>query len=257
MALDRNELLERLRGLARSDRQRRVFGSASHDYQLNPPLAVAVLEAFEQDHQIRLPEDYRYFMTQVGNGGAGPAYGLFPFGHDDEGRWGEVLPIGDIGQPFPHVEAWNLDASFWEGEPNAPQGTPREEEDRLWADWDQSLEERYWKPTLMNGAIPICHRGCALRQWLVVHGEQRGYVWNDLRADHAGLAPVVDKQGAPMTFTTWYLTWLEEAERGSPSRTSERTPERACRPRTRFSEWFKLALFAAAAVILVLWMAWF
>ena len=46
--------------------------------------------------------------------------------------------------------------------------------------WDRELEAHYWDPAIMNGAIPICHKGCALRQWLVIHGEQRGFVWDDL-----------------------------------------------------------------------------
>jgi hypothetical protein len=50
---------------------------------------------------------------------------------------------------------------------------PLEEEDKLWETWDNVMEEHYWNPSIMNGAIPICHKGCALRQWLVINGEQR------------------------------------------------------------------------------------
>jgi len=82
-------------------------------------------------------------------------------------------------RPFPHVIAWNLPESFWEQEPDPPPGLPVDEEDMLWEAGDEELEKHYWNPAIMNGAIPICHRGCALRQWLVVNGEQKGYVWND------------------------------------------------------------------------------
>ena len=74
--------------------------------------------------------------------------------------------------------------------------------------WDKELEEHYWNPAFMNGAIPICDRGCALRQWLVVSGPQRGYVWNDDRADYGGIYPLLNEEGRPMTFTDWYLSWL-------------------------------------------------
>ena len=183
--LDKPTVLRLLGELDRRDRHRRVFGAGVHQYRLNPPLPASVVEAFEARHGVSLPEDYRRFITEIGNGGAGPYYGLLPFG---QGRrttrdWESGGLVGDLSQPFPHVAAWNLSESFWQGEPDPPPGTPPEEEDRLWEAWDEELEEHYWNPAIMNGAIPICHLGCALRQWLVIHGEQRGFVWNDFRAD--------------------------------------------------------------------------
>ena len=32
------------------------------------------------------------------------------------------------------------------------------------------FEKRYWDSSRVNGAIPICEIGCALRIWLVVTG---------------------------------------------------------------------------------------
>ena len=77
--------------------------------------------------------------------------------------------------------------------------------------WDKVLEARYWNPAIMDGAIPICHLGCALRQWLVIHGEQRGFVWNDFRADYRGLSPVLGGSGEPVTFSDWYMGWLDDS----------------------------------------------
>ncbi|WP_190064503.1 hypothetical protein [Streptomyces griseocarneus] len=62
----------------------------------------------------------------------------------------------------------------------------------------------------------IAHLGCALREWLVVSGPERGRVWSDGRADGVDLAPLLDDKlgdkGEPVTFTRWYLAWLEQAE---------------------------------------------
>ncbi len=62
--LDRRNVLQRLAELDRQDRQRRVFGASSHQYRMNPPLPVSVIEVFEERHGVTLPADYRLFMTQ-------------------------------------------------------------------------------------------------------------------------------------------------------------------------------------------------
>lgn len=131
-SFDKPTILRPLSDLARKDRRRSVFGSAAHDYKLNPPIPVSTIEAFEARNGIGLPDDYRYFITEIGNGGAGPAYGLFPFEQqDDSVSWEEGDLIGDVSQPFPHVEAWNLPESFFEQETDVPPDTPSEEEDGL------------------------------------------------------------------------------------------------------------------------------
>jgi hypothetical protein len=61
--LDRTTVLQRLAELDRRDRNRRVFGAASHEYKLDPPLPVPVIEAFEGRHGVSLPEDYRRFIA--------------------------------------------------------------------------------------------------------------------------------------------------------------------------------------------------
>ena len=139
--LDRPTVLRLLDELDRRDPRREVFGSGSHDYKLNPPLPVSVIEAFEGRHGVSLPEDYRLFITEVGDGGAGPYYGLLPFGKDDDDRdWEGGGLVGDPGRPFPHTTAWNLPDSFWAGEPDWPPDTPIEEQDRMMDAWDRELE---------------------------------------------------------------------------------------------------------------------
>jgi hypothetical protein len=92
--------------LRQKDRQRSLFGSAKHFYKVNPPIPLSTIEEFEARHGISLPGDYRLFITEIGNGGAGPYYGLFPFGQlEDRRSWGEGDLVGDVSQPFPHVLA--------------------------------------------------------------------------------------------------------------------------------------------------------
>jgi hypothetical protein len=213
-SIDKLTVLQRLDELRRRDPERNLFGANGHGYKLRPPLPVSEIESVEKRYSVSLPDDYKNFITQIGNGGAGPYYGLFPFGQHDNSdhfcKWEDGGMVGDLSRPFPHATEWNLPDSFWQKLPNPPPDISLQEEDKLMEAWDRELEHHYWKPAIMNGAIPICHLGCALRQWLVVNGDQRGFVWNDFRADYRGLSPVRDKGGKDMTFTDWYMAWLEK-----------------------------------------------
>ena len=183
-----------------------VFGSQAHKFLLNDPLSDSEVRAFEHRHGIHLPPDYRFFISSIGNGGAGPFYGVFPLGMMDENfglqSWEKQDGIiGTLTSPFPHRTAWNDLA----GQPSEELLTLNE------AEYDSKVDEfetRYWSPSLVDGAIPICHTGCALRIWLVVAGEQFGHVWYDGRADYSGIVPLVLNDGSPLTFSTWYEDWL-------------------------------------------------
>lgn len=76
--LRREVVLARLRELSTWDRRRRLFGAESHHYRLNPPATPAQVKAFEAQHKISLPVAYRRFIVNIGDGGAGPFYGLAP-----------------------------------------------------------------------------------------------------------------------------------------------------------------------------------
>ena len=57
----------------------KVFGAESHRFELNPAVRKSIVTNFESKYRIELPEDYRRFITELGNGGAGPYYGVFKF----------------------------------------------------------------------------------------------------------------------------------------------------------------------------------
>lgn len=185
-----------------------VFGSSSHRFRLNPPLKLSEIEEFERQHSVRLPEDYRLFLHLAGRGGAGPYYGLFNFQQMDGTREPQIPwregdgVVGNLHLPFPHTDDWNDLAE----EPDENLIEEDEEEyDRL----QDLFEKKYWGP--LDGAIPICHRGCELRQWLIVSGPEAGNVWDDDRADHNGLSPLSKKGYDRITFLQWYRDWLDGA----------------------------------------------
>jgi SMI1/KNR4 family protein SUKH-1 len=205
------QIREALRALRESPRPLEVFGSQEHEFQTHPPLSEAFIRKFEEAHRIVLPAEYRGFLLEVGNGGAGPGYGLFKFGEMDEnnsyGPWHEGDGfVGVLSEPFPHTSPWN-DLSE---EPEQDEERDSDE-DPEWEERYASWEEGYWDPANANGAIPICHLGCAYRQWLVVTGPEAGNIWCDDRTDNAGLYPL-EEGGLPrVTFLQWYRSWLDEA----------------------------------------------
>jgi len=210
-SLDRIEVLSALSRLRHS--HAKVFGANGHKFVLNPPAAEGDVISFERQHRVRLPDDYRYFISQIGNGGAGPYYGVFPLGQMD--GLGESLNswqesdgfVGRLSEPFSLQNAWN-DLT---GKPAEELMAIDEQEYERQLDKFESL---YWGSVLMNGAIPICHEGCALRIWLVVCGSEAGHLWYDGRADYTGLSPLRSRDGSQATFGIWYREWLEDALAG-------------------------------------------
>lgn len=137
LAADLAALLERLRV---ADPKLRVFGSDNHKYRVGPVLSEADLSAFEAAHGIVLPDDYRCFLKMVGNGGAGPYYGMFPL--DDGGT--------DLSAPFPYATE-----------------TPPSEEELAWL---SALSE-------YPGGVQLCDQGCGTSSYLLTSGPARGTIW--------------------------------------------------------------------------------
>jgi hypothetical protein len=154
MALDDTAALgDLLCQLRAADSSFRVFGSEEHRYRLGPPLSETELAAFESANGIRLPEDYRLFLAVVGNGGAGPFYGLEPLG--TFGR--------DLSRPFPFVAVIDT--------------LSRKELDRLSGGGEYP------------GILEFCHQGCAIYSYLVVNGPTYGTIWDGCGDFHpTGLA---------------------------------------------------------------------
>jgi len=77
-----------------------VFGADGHRYRLNKTISPEQLREFESVNAVTLPDDYKQFLLQAGNGGAGPYYGLMPL---------EECPIyGDLAKPFALTDEWEM-----------------------------------------------------------------------------------------------------------------------------------------------------
>lgn len=71
-------LREAIAEQAAADPRHKRFGAAAHRYQLRAPIAEARLVEIEAAAGVQLPPDYRDFLLELGDGGAGPYYGLCP-----------------------------------------------------------------------------------------------------------------------------------------------------------------------------------
>lgn len=76
---DSKTIEEILAGARKIDPDCEAFGAAKHRYRLRPPLAADFVRGVEERLGFQLPADYFRFITEVGDGGAGPGYGIDSF----------------------------------------------------------------------------------------------------------------------------------------------------------------------------------
>jgi hypothetical protein len=194
-----DEALERIADKLRRARERgaQPFGSGSHGMRSNPPLAEEEVAAVEARLGVALPEEYRGFITRIGDGGAGPAYGLFTLDEALREARADAHPAL-LATPFPHVEHYNPDTdpaliAFWR---RADTG-------------EVSDEEQDFQPIREGaGTLPLCDEGCGYLHLLVVTGPARGSMWIDSRVTDQGFAPL------QVTFLEWYERWIDNVLRG-------------------------------------------
>jgi hypothetical protein len=205
----------------REVRQRVLRLTPPQDYtwrDLEPPLTSADLDALQRQIGVELPAEYQQFLLHVGRGGPGPFYGVIPV-RNIEGRWrwcvGEHDPtdLTHLAEPFP------LRASDWRIEEDLEADFPdwyafaRHDNYRHAVDaWNDRRAAAVFDPRRTYGALYICDEGCALREWLIVTGPERGHIWLDHRADGAGMTPAWLPHRRRVTFGQWYLHWLAERE---------------------------------------------
>ncbi len=167
-------LLEKARA---TDADLKQFGAEHHKYQWNSPASLKEIEAFERETAISLPDGYRNFLLQAGNGGAGPFYGLFS---------------------LEQVKGW-LSWQVESGE--TPYLAPGTDPDSL---KDLGDRDHDWR----RGCIPIESQGDTYFTYLLVAGPDRGrVVYIEYERSWIFFPREPD-------FLSWYIRWLREAAAG-------------------------------------------
>jgi len=182
----------------------KVFGAEGHGFSYWKPLSISDLEEFEAKYEITLPGGYRAFITQVANGGAGPAYGMFSLYRALKCRLSEiptkkVIPDDILKVPFKHTSAYNPD-----------------EDDEVIAIFEQADTGEITEEELDNyelystaGTLTLCHEGCGCLHRLVVSGPTRGQMWLDGTSSEQGYHPL------NVSFLEWYEKWLDDVIAGN------------------------------------------
>ncbi|WP_351234279.1 SMI1/KNR4 family protein [Streptomyces sp. NPDC002133] len=175
---DGERVRAQVRQMSARDPQRRRFGAQTHQYVLAPRLEETQIGAFEESHGIALPQEYRSFVAQVGNGPAGPGHGLMPLTTARseaaeewaaDGEWEDDRLPGRLREPFPLAEPLP-----------GPMRTPTD---------------------LTVGTLILAELGCGMYIRLVVSGPRAGEIWQ-IDPDWGGFVPVSPG------FHAWYTEWL-------------------------------------------------
>ena len=181
-----------------------VFGSDHHRYCINSPASQEQISGFEDRHGISLPTDFRAFLSDVANGGAGPDYGVYSL-HEIAKELFTGLREDELPDPGRAFDA------------------PR------------SLQRARDMEYPANGILPISDIGCGMMSLLVVTGPEAGNMWclsNDsaylpyttakitfphessieerirIGDDHAAATLVSSDR---MSFFDWYISWLDRS----------------------------------------------
>lgn len=150
---------------------------AALEINMGNPLAEEEILRFETHCNIRLPEAYRMFLKEIGNGCV--MIDGFRLMGIDEMDW------EDLSRPFMLEKEW-----IWEDDTDFPEGNALTEAIELMA---------------YNGEIELIDLGDAMSYHLIVSGKCRGEVWN---FTDVGVQPCCERQD----FLGWFELWLDHQE---------------------------------------------
>lgn len=141
------------------------------------------IRKFEEEHSLRLPEDYRWFLLRVGGCCVGPPNtGLMPL----DLPW-NLLGVRQtswpyypkLGKPFPFTQTW------------------------VWEEDEPPLETMLGE--IEAGSLYLGSDGCTQEYRLIVAGSESGNLWEFTQFGiYAG--------DPRRTFLEWFLEWAERIE---------------------------------------------
>ncbi len=181
-----------------------LFGASSHGMTLRPPLDP------KEVGELTLPEGYRAFLIELGDGGIGPYHGLLSFSASlgwVKKAWGtegltEDFPLTadiDFGELCAKPKSWAEHVKRLEEDPSYARA------------WDE-LQKKYAAPEFHRGVLPIAEYGCGDFFFLVLSGARAGSVWVDSLDSATGMYCL------ETDFLGFYKSWLSDALERAKSR---------------------------------------
>ena len=196
------KILEKFYYLKSIDKEYKVFGSTSHKYEFRKPLKEGIISDFEKKYNVKIPYEYKLFLLEVGNGGAGPFYGIEPFENclfSNLDYLNENYLLNP-SIPFPYTDEWNI------------------EFDNDYSDENEELieefENEYFDNKHITGLIRICNFGCGHYINLVVNGEEYSHIWSDDRSSDYGIYPFnyySKNKKERLSFFDFYEQWIDQS----------------------------------------------
>lgn len=172
-------------------------GNYVHMHLFRPVADLEELETWEELMGVTLPEDYRCYLTCLGNGGAGPYYGVRPFQFllEDEYRKEAIYARGqerrfhDLAKRRYEYELQDTSVLYEEYCSRTP-----ESEQMNYGRFDEMLwekeEKEVYEVLYEHGLLSIGDTGCSGEIGLLLNGSHRGYVSGMSREDcFESLAP--------------------------------------------------------------------
>lgn len=181
-------LRELIAEAGRADAGRKVFGAEKHQYRINPVLSMTEIRRAEEERHVKFPEEYVFYLSKVGNGGAGPYYGLYPL---------ERVLAKDrnpyLGQIFERTVTTQLTKEQWQEH--------IQKLDELGESLETDVEYEEYQSKLCSNMMPIGTQGCTYDNMLMLSGEDAGQImyidWN------------MEEDSLPFDTGMSFLEWLE------------------------------------------------
>lgn len=218
-----------------------LFGSHRHAHLFRPPLPMEDLDTWEDLMELQLPQDYRTYLTCLGNGGAGPSYGLKPF----------QCPLYDwLREPAvfsdDQSERFNELAQKWCEDSNSDTDLLYEEycartpehQQMSYSEWDEK-QYRFIKNTVMHplfksGQLFIANQGCSQDILLLLNGTHRGFCHGNSseydysypfwyqQADHRAAITWPQYRDTLITFEDYFMDYVDRVEKVCENLPSEK-----------------------------------
>ncbi len=208
-----------------------IFGSHSHAHLFRPPLPMEELEAWEELMELRLPEDYRTYLTCLGNGGRGPAYGIASFCCPlDDSLREPVVFSDDHAKRFEELSCkWFKYSHENEDQLYTTYCEQTPEERRMnYSAWDEAryrfIENTVGHFLFESGQLYIADQGCSQDIYLLLSGSHRGFCHGNSTeydysypfwyqpADHRAAITWPQYRETLQTFEDYLMDYVRKAE---------------------------------------------